>query len=154
MLLALIAVIGIFWLSKSGQTNTATGSQSSFTLPLVRTPHTQVITNSATTVRAVGYAYYKFVVPPGATNVSIEGRFTATGGTGNDIEVFILSADAFVNFQNGHGTSTYYNSGKLTQASINAVLPGAGTYYLVFNNGFSLITPKAVQATVTLHFTS
>ncbi|HXZ14073.1 MAG TPA: hypothetical protein VEG64_16930 [Candidatus Sulfotelmatobacter sp.] len=31
-------------------------------------------------------------------------------------------------------------------------LPGAGTYYLVFDNGFSLLTPKAVQADGTLRY--
>ena len=121
---------------------------------LVSLPRTMPITNGAITVRAAGYLYYKFSVPAGATNVFVDGHFSATGGTGNDIEVVILNEDNFANFQNHHDAQTYYNSGKVTQNSINAVLPAGETYYLVFNNGFSLLTAKAVAADATLHYTN
>ena len=121
---------------------------------LVSLPRTMPITNGAITVRAAGYLYYKFSVPASATNVFVDGHFSATGGTGNDIEVVIVNEDNFANFQNHHDAQTYYNSGKATQNSIQAVLPAGGTYYLVFNNGFSLLTPKAVAADATLHYTN
>jgi hypothetical protein len=117
------------------------------------TPHSVSAINSAFTVRAAGYDFQKLTVPADSQSVSIDGRFTATGGRGNDIEVYILNEDSFVNFQNGHQSPAFYNSGKVTQANIAANLPGGGTYYVVWNNGFSLLTPKAVQATVTLHYT-
>jgi hypothetical protein len=42
---------------------------------------------------------------------------------------------------------------KATQGTISATLPsGGGTYYLVFNNGFSIFAKKTVQAAVTLHY--
>jgi predicted nucleic acid-binding Zn ribbon protein len=104
-------------------------------------------------VKNLGYVYTQFAVPPGATNVSVTGRFTASGGLGNDIEAYILTSDGFVNFQNGHQATTYYQSGRVTQGSINANLPAGATYYLVFNNNFSLLSAKAVQASVTLNYT-
>jgi zinc-ribbon domain len=117
-------------------------------------PHTLVLQNTAMTVKAGGYEYQRFTVTPGSTNVFVDGHFSATGGLGNDIEVFVLSEDGFANFKNGHQAQTYFNSGKVTQNGIDAVLPGGGTYYLVFNNGYSLLTPKAVQANVVLHYTN
>ena len=102
----------------------------------------------------MGSTYYPITVPADATNVSVDGHFTATGGLGNDIEVYVLTEDNFVNFKNGHPSPTLYNSGKVTQDSISVTLPASGNYYLVFNNNFSLLTPKAVQASATLHFTN
>jgi hypothetical protein len=137
VLAVLVSVLGLFiWLtaSRTGET-------------------TQTITNTAFNLKATGYQYYEFVVPPGASNVWVDGHFSAAGGSGNDIEVYVLGQDDFVNFQNGHSASTYYNSGKVTQSSIHTTLPSdSGTYYLVFSNNFSLVTPKAVQASATLHY--
>ena len=96
---------------------------------------------------------YKFTVPAGASNVTLKGHFTASGGSGSDIQVVVVNEDEYVNWQNGHPTKTFYNSGKLTQGSINITLPSdPTTYYVVFSNKFSLLTPKAVQASVDLSY--
>jgi hypothetical protein len=111
------------------------------------------VTNGALTVNASAYSWYQFTVPQGATGVNLNGHFTASGGMGNDIIVYVLDEDGFANFKNGHPARTYFNSEKITQASIGAVLPNdPATYYLVFDNRFSLITPKAVQVTATLNY--
>jgi hypothetical protein len=116
-------------------------------------PHSLPIGAGALTVNASAYSWYQVFVPPGVTAVSITGHFTATGGTGNDIIVYVLDEDGFVNFKNGHPASTFYNSGKVTTASIGAVLPNAPTsYYLMLDNRFSLLTPKAVQMSATLNY--
>ncbi len=55
--------------------------------------------------------------------------------------------------KNGHDARTLYNSGKVTQATIAAPLPDTPTtYYLVFDNRFSILTPKAVQVNATLDY--
>lgn len=111
------------------------------------------ITNGALTVSASAYSWYTFVVPVGVTDVNVTGRFTATGGSGNDIIVYVLDEDGFVNFKNGHPSRTYYNSGQVTQAEIQSILPNnPGTYYLMFDNRFSAITPKAVQVNAMLRY--
>lgn len=115
-------------------------------------PHTIPIVNSAATVNASSYAWYTFTVPEGATVPILTGHFTATGGGGNDLICYVIDEDGLVNFKNGHPVRTYYNSGKLTTATIRAVLPGAGTYYLVFDNRYSLITPKAAQVLANLTY--
>lgn len=153
VLLVVLALV-IWWFVDNASREAAQNRKNaSLISQMVSTPRTRLITDSAVTVRAMGYTYYKVVVPPDAKNVFVDGRFSATGGSGNDIEVFVLNGDEFVNFQNGHPTPTYYNSGQVTQNSVSAALPGGGTYYLVLNNNFSLITPKAVEVSATLHYT-
>ena len=120
--------------------------------PVARMLRTETIANSAITVSAGSFNYYKFVVPETATQASVDGHFSATGGFGNDIQVFVVNEDSFVNFQNGHPSDAYFNSGKVTQNTINALLPGPGTYYLVCNNRFGLLAPKAVEISATLHY--
>lgn len=111
--------------------------------PLIRTVN---IGKGALSVAALHYAFYTLPVPPGAHNVKVQGHFEATGGTGNDIEVFLLNDEQFTNWKNGHATATYYNSGRLTVGDMQAGLPdGGGTYYLIFNNNFSALTAKAVE---------
>jgi len=115
--------------------------------------HTQATGDKAFTVNAGGVYYYKFQVPAGAYGVALKGHFSATGGSGNDIETYLLTEDDLVNWQNGHTVHTLYNSGRVTQETVNLALPSdAGRYCLVFNNKFSLLTPKAVQTDVTLSY--
>jgi hypothetical protein len=151
VVLALVVLAGVMWIANANRGNQSSASAVPRIFPMDRT---QLIANTAINVKALGSTYYKFAVPPGATSVFVEGHFSAAGGAGNDIESFVLDEDSFVNFQNNHAANAYYNSGKVTQNSINARLPGGGNYYLVFNNKFSLIAPKAVQVNATLHYTN
>ncbi len=111
------------------------------------------ITNSTIVVKPVQLTSFTIVVPENAVHVSVDGHFSTTGGLGNDIEVYLLTVDGFANLRNGHPSQPLYSSGKTTQGSINATLPsGAGTYYLVFDNGFSIFSAKTVQANAMLHY--
>jgi hypothetical protein len=112
---------------------------------LFPTSHVLQITNGAAAVKAGALSWYTFVVPAGATTVAVNGHFSATGGSGNDIECYIVDDDGLTNLKNGHQARAYFNSGKVTEAKIGAVLAMPGTYYLVLDNRFSLLTPKAVQ---------
>lgn len=116
-------------------------------------PRVMTLVDTAFTLNAGQGWHWNFSVPASATSVKVEGTFTASGGAGNDVEVFLLNDDEFVNWQNGHAVHTLYNSGRMTQGTLNAVLPpGAGTYHLVFNNKFSLLSPKAVRASIRLRY--
>lgn len=154
ILLPLLAVV-LVWFSIEASNDGVSGPSASSTgvTGLLHLARTQVIANGATTVNADSYTYYRFEVPTGATGITVNGHFAASGGIGNDIETFILDHDSFVNFQNGHTATTFYNSGKVTDDAISARLPSGGIYYLVFNNRFSLITPKAVRVNAILQYT-
>jgi hypothetical protein len=57
----------------------------------------------------------------------------------------------FLFWRNRHPVAPIYNSRQVTQGAGDTSLPNdAGTYYLIFNNRFSLVSPKAVQDNLTL----
>ena len=58
-----------------------------------------------------------------------------------------------MNWQNRHSAKTFYNSGKVTVGNISVDLPsGAATFYLVFDNRFSLLSQKNIQVNATLTY--
>jgi hypothetical protein len=109
------------------------------------------IANTPVTVNADGYYSYRFKVPQGATNAIVQGNFSTAGGTGNEIEAYILSKDDFERWWNGEHRPTIYQSGKVIQGTIKATLP-AGAYYLVLSNQVSQASPKVVRIDVTLTY--
>jgi hypothetical protein len=120
---------------------------------IVKQQRTVTAKNPDLHINALSFSSFKFEVPTGATSVNLHGNFTASGGLTNDVEVFVLSSDDFVNWQNRHEAKTFYNSGKVTVGTINANLPAdAGTYYLVFNNRFSLLTQRTVLVDAALTY--
>jgi hypothetical protein len=132
--------------------------------------HDQPILETPFTVTGHNFRYYKFDLPEGSMNVSIVGQFASTSSdkkTGSakpndksespdtDIEVYVLSEPAFAVWQNGYATSSVYESGRVSQGSLQTELPaGAGVYYLVFSNKFSPKTAKNVNATILLRYKS
>ena len=109
-------------------------------------PQNPRITPPAFTIPAGSYLFYPFVIRKSGV---LYGRFEATGGNGNDIEVLVLGQDEFTNWKNGHIANAWYNSGRLTVSNILVQLP-PGVYYLIFSNTFSILTPKAVTANIFL----
>ena len=102
------------------------------------------LVNGTITVQASNYYRQQFSVTSAMQNATVSGSFRASGGSGNDIKVLILDSTAFINWANGHAVSTYYSSGQLTTTSFNTPLP-AGSYYLIFDNTFSVLSSKQVN---------
>lgn len=100
-----------------------------------------------------GKAYSLRVDSELMTEPTIEGRVTAIGGTGNDIVVLVLSETDYINWKNNHSVSAIYSSGQVTVAELAVPLSKAGTYYVVFSNLFSGITPKTVTGRIDLKWT-
>jgi hypothetical protein len=151
---AAIAAVGFLMLVAVGflllsQTGGRRGLGEKFVSP----PHIETISQGTFSMAARGLTSNKFAVPAGASNVVVAGQFDAGDGPGNEIEVYVLSDDAFVTWRDGYSTSTYYDSGKESRGIIRATLPvDAGSYYLVFSNKASLKTARTVQADVTLQY--
>ena len=134
---------------------------------LVGWKHDQTILETPFSVTAHNFRYYKFDLPDGASNVSILGQFASTvdkkagakpipaDGEDSDIEVYVLSEPAFAVWQNGYATSSVYESGRVSQATIQADMPaGPGIYYLIFSNKFASKAVKNVSASVFLRYKS
>jgi hypothetical protein len=134
--------------------------------------HDQAVLEAETpfTVVAHGFRYYKFTLPEGSSHVSIVGQFRVVNavpagkqngaekddaGVDNDIEVYVLSEPAFAVWQNGYTTSSVYDSGKVSQGTLQSELPAdAGIYYLVFSNKAAPKTAKKVTASILLRYKS
>ena len=72
---------------------------------------------------------------PGQQGAVLEGTYTVNGGTGNDVEVALVTSDNRVVF----------NSGRVkAYGQVKQRLP-RGTYSLIFNNGFSTFSSKSVS---------
>jgi len=82
-------------------------------------------------------------------NAVVSGSFTASGGSGNDIIAYIFDSIDYTNWSNGHQSTNFYSSGQVTTQNISTSL-APGSYYLVFSNTFSALTPKVVNTTVNL----
>jgi hypothetical protein len=152
--LVLLAVLGTVWYIQNANSKLSPQVHAAQT-PQPSQPqlHTVTMNDKAFTINAGAAIYFKLPVSAGAYNASVKGHFAATGGFGNDIEVFVMTEDDYVNWQNGHSVNTLYNSGKVTQETLNVTLPAdAGMYYLVFSNKSSLLIPRAVQANVVLTY--
>jgi hypothetical protein len=151
----LLTLVVVFWIvSQSNSSNSRPIVQQIRQVVPLPQPRVMALVDTAFTLNATQGTHWNFTVPPSATDVRVEGTFSASGGTGNDVEVYLLNDDEFVNWQNHHAVSTLYNSGRMTQGTLNVVLPsGAENYHLVFSNQFSLFSPKAVRASIRLHYT-
>lgn len=114
---------------------------------------TEQIANTPVTVNANGYYQYKFEVPPGARNVFVQGYFSAVGGIGNDIELYIVGKDDFEDWRAGRPIRSHYQSGQLNRGTINASLDAKDdSYYLVLNNQFSHSSSKVIQLDIRLTY--
>jgi len=115
-----------------------------------RSSHTssqaQVLVNDVFSIPAQSSIHYRFTLTRRAV---VSGNFRAFGGGGNDVIVLVMDADSYVNWTNGHEVRVYYNSGQETVGHLSVPL-SAGDYYLVFDNQFSLLTPKTVEAHINL----
>ncbi len=120
---------------------------------LTKQPHETPVFNQAVTINQLGYSYIEFKVPAKASGVQLHGTFTASGGADNAIEAYVFSENDYSNWQKRHDVSPYYTSGRVTMGKIDANLPaGPDSYYLVFNNKFSVLNPATVRVHAALTY--
>ncbi len=108
--------------------------------------------NDSESLDAGYFDYEPFNVTAGAMNVTVSGNFSASGGTGNDIEVYIMNSTQYNSWYNDEQTSVYYDSGQVTASTISLSLPPGQSYYLIFDNSFSSISSKTVSGEITLTY--
>jgi len=72
-------------------------------------------------------------------NARIAGSVQASGGAGNDIRVLVLK-----------GQSVVYDSGRRRSVVLSVDFSEPGQYTLVFDNRFSLVSPKVVSGAISL----
>jgi len=85
--------------------------------------------------------------PAGFSKVRLTGQFTATGGPGITVDVWVMNDPQFTNWQQQHSLSAMYRSQKVAQGTINVFLVNPGKYHVVFNSDTS---PTTIKANLTL----
>ena len=139
LMLTVVVTSGCFWKGNSIDSVPGAGSES--------------IASGSFDVAARNFKPFKVIVPQGATNAVLEGTFTASGGSGDDIEVTLLDEVQFLNWQNRHKFQPLYESGRITADRMKVTLPpDASTYVVVFSNRFSLLSAKGVVADLKLRY--
>lgn len=97
------------------------------------------------------YHFTKFAVDPEKlSNPTVFGHLSASGGTGDDVEILVLTASDLENWKREHDTHPLYSSGRVIQADLNVPIKEAGTYYLVISNAFSVVTAKTAKGNIVL----
>jgi len=103
---------------------------------------------------APGYYYYiEIKLSSFSSNFFLIISFTASGGSGNDIRCYVMDSTNFINWENGNQAYAIYNSGQVTAAFATIHLQGSGTYYIVFDNTFSVFSYKFVSYSITAQTT-
>jgi hypothetical protein len=121
--------------------------------PRVRyVPVNQQIASGQVVVPARGYVQYRIEIPPEARAAHISGSFSASGGTGNDVDAVLANESEFANWINGHRDRVFYGTmGKKTTDSFDVRL-GPGIYIFAVSNRFAVVSAKYVSLDVKLSY--
>ena len=151
-ILAIVIVGAVTLMNSHGNTAPVGSAAAPARTPSIRyIPVTQKIASGQIVVRANGYVQYRFQITPDMRDAHVNGRFNASGGTGNDIEVVIATEEEFTNWINGHQARVFYSTqGRETTDTFDVRL-APGTYYMAFNNRFSAFSAKDVFLEVDLN---
>lgn len=104
-------------------------------------------------VRAGAEAHYQVNIDiTKMVNAKVVGSFRVSGGSQNDIAVALVAEDEFENWINGHQANVLFATNRVTRARLNWPITSSGTYVLVFDNRFSLLSPKRIAADIELHY--
>ena len=83
----------------------------------------------------------------GKKNVKVIGNFTASGGQNNDIKFFAFNEHNYGKAIRNHPAQAMDESGQISKYRFEIQISHSGRYYLVFDNKFSLFSPKTIQIT-------
>ena len=106
------------------------------------------VTPAEFSVGPAGLRYFKISIDEHMQNASVIGKFAASGGAYNDIEVFVIGRDPSINPRDGLYARAWYKTRRVTSDDLDVPL-SSGEYYLVFSNAFSP-SNKTVSASITI----
>ena len=83
----------------------------------------------------------------GKNNVKIIGDFTASGGQNNDIRFFVFNEHNFRKAVRNLPAHAIDESGQVSNYHFEIPISHSGKYYFVFDNKFSVFSPKTIRIT-------
>lgn len=129
----------------------AATSRATQTLYIV--PHQDTIIGERLTVKAGEFASRNFTITEQMEDARLDGRFEASGGSGDNVQVCVATTDEFRNWINGNEAKVFYTR-KATVDSFNVGPLPAGNYTIAFSNKHALLFSREVTANATLHYTT
>ena len=79
-------------------------------------------------------------------------EFPYLGRSGNDIQSVLAEESEWENWINGHNARLLYSTQKTTNGKLDVPIAEEGTYYLGFNNAFSIMSDEYVFAEIELPY--
>lgn len=155
ILLSVLAVVIAYWLLQYnlGSSDSSTPSLAQKVVAPFLAPVNQPLVSGQQTIEAGHYYRVRFSVDPATMlEARVVGRFHASGGTGNDIQVVLAEESEFENWINGHQARLLYATDQTTAGKIDVRITEAGTYCLALSNTFSLLSDKNVVADIELRY--
>lgn len=116
-------------------------------------PHQDAIIGERLTVKAGDFASRNFTITEQMEDARLVGRFEASGGSGDNIQICVATADEFRNWINGNEAKVFY-SRKGTVDSFNVGTLPPGSYTIGFSNKHAIMFSRDVAANATLHYTT
>ena len=147
--LAIMAVVGLVMVISNQHVASATAPYA----PSIRTvPVVQNIASGQSLITANGFAFYRFQVTPAMRSAHVTGKFSAFGGSGNDIAAILATEEEATNWINGHQAKAFYTTpGRETTGTFDVHL-GPGSYSFAISNRFSAFSSKSVFLQVDLNY--
>jgi hypothetical protein len=143
------AIVATILIARS---STPRASEEPYAPSVIATKHTEKIGSSMFVV-APGKVFYFRIPINDVRDIRIAGHFLALGGQGNDVDVVLADEPNFGLWMDGQQAKVYYQSGRATSGDIDVKLPALNaTYYLAFNNRFSVLSAKTINADLNLYY--
>jgi hypothetical protein len=150
----LLCVVGIMIATNLSSNSAAKepGTRLPFSPSVRYIPKTDSIASGQIVVRHGGTVFYRFTVTPQMRTPLVSGNFTASGGSGNDVQAVIADEMNYSNWANGHQASAFWTTqGPETTGQFEVQLR-PGTYYLAFSNRMSVLSDKYVFVNASLKY--
>ncbi len=94
------------------------------------------------------YMEWAWSVDPRRPDCHVHAGFHGVAGGNRDFEVYLFDGNGMTNWKNGTHPTTYYSSGRVSAATVDADIQGNGPkYHLVVSNAFSVVSSKTVELT-------
>lgn len=152
--LFIVGFLLVIWRSAVGYARARTTADGQpFSLVHAWQPVNEQIATGQFSVPPQSYKFWTITVPPGTRNFQLTGRYSAIGGSANDIAAVVATEEEFQNWINGHESRIFYASpGKVTTGEIDIKGLPPGRYVLAFSNKFSTFAAKAVAAEINIEY--
>jgi len=106
----------------------------------------KIVDSKSASIQPHDALQYQFELPETGQSCHLVGKIHGLGGFDRDLETFLLTADDYV-FWHANPMAIAHSSWETfrgSEATLDYLLPGAGTYHLVISNMMSA-SPKSVQ---------